>query len=267
MNRRKHCIVGLILSAILTTSGSSQAPEHPKDQSIDAASPIPVAADAWESPAQLRHDTLGKTRGTLRIDAQGIEFLPTKGATIRWPFVQIKDLDLEKHRLVLVGYDNRKWPLPDTRQFDLKVEKEIPATLAASLTTQIARPLQNGIPDPDAPADTVIAVRRSRHYGGSNGFLRIRQQGIDYVTSQPGQSRSWRWQDIQTVSNPDPYHLFVFGYRDSYAFDLKGTLSRQVFNHISDEIWTYNDGEMRGGATILPSKSPEPSPHGSGTNE
>ena len=89
MNRRKHCIVGLILSAILTTSGSSQAPEHPKDQSIDAASPIPVAADAWESPAQLRHDTLGKTRGTLRIDAQGIEFLPNKGATIRWPFVQM----------------------------------------------------------------------------------------------------------------------------------------------------------------------------------
>ncbi len=113
----------------------------------------------------------------------------------------------------------------------------------------------------------VIAVRRSKHYGGSNGLLRIRQQGIDYVTAQPGQSRSWRWQDLQTVSNPDPYHLFVFGYRDSYAFDLKDSLTRQVFNHISDEIWTHNDGEMGGGAAILPSKSPALSLDGSGKDE
>jgi hypothetical protein len=267
MNRKKQTIAGLILSAILTASGSAQSTQDCKGQSVEAVSPNPAAADAWESPAQLRHGKPGKTPGTLRIDAQGIEFVPTKGTSTRWPFAQIKELDLEQHRLVLVGYEDRKWPLPDTRQVDLQFKNEIPATVAGSLTAKIARPIRNGVPDTGAPTDTVIAVRRSKHYGGSNGLLRIRQQGIDYVTAQPGQSRSWRWQDLQTVSNPDPYHLFVFGYRDSYAFDLKDALTRQVFNHISDEIWTHNDGETRDGEVVPPSTSPAPSLNGSGRDE
>lgn len=268
MNRRKQTIAGLILFAILAGFGNGQSlPRDLTGQSVDAASPNPPPANAWESPARLRRETLGSTPGTLRINAQGIEFVPIKGATARWAFAQIKELDLQKHRLVLVGYDNRKWPLPETQQFDLRFKNEMTAIVAGSLTEKIARPVRNGIPDPNATADTVIAVRRSKHYGGSNGLLRIRRQGIDYVTAQPRQSRSWRWLDLQTVSNPDPYHLFVFGYRDSYAFDLKGSLTRQVFNHISDEIWTHNEGEMRGGGVILPSKPPALSLDGSGKDE
>ncbi|MBW4040333.1 MAG: hypothetical protein HIU91_16035, partial [Acidobacteria bacterium] len=238
-------IAAAILSVVLAKFANGQAlPRESKAKSVEAQSPNAKLVGAWESPAQLYHASIGKTLGTLRIGAQGIEFVPTKGTSVHWTFAQIKQLDIDTHRLVLIGYDNRKWPLPDTRRVELRFKNDIPATVAGSLTAKIARPVRNGIPDPDARADTVIAVRRSKHYGGSNGFLRIRQQGIDYVTTQPGQSRSWRWQDIQTVSNPDPYHLFVFGYRDSYAFDLKDSLTRQVFNHISDEIWTYNDGEM-----------------------
>jgi hypothetical protein len=257
MTHRKQTIAGLILSAILVGVGSAQGvPPGPKGRSVDAASSNPPLADAWESPAQLRHTTLGGTPGTLHIDAQGIEFVSIKGASTRWSSTQIKELDLQKHRLVLVGYDNRKWPLPGTRQFDLRLRTEITATVAASLTAKMVRPVRNGIPDPNAPADTVIAVRRSKHYGGSNGLLRIRQQGIDYVTAQPGQSRSWRWLDLQTLSNPDPYHLLAFGYRDTYAFDLKETLSREEFNHISDEIWRQNESETKDGSGIPPINAP-----------
>jgi hypothetical protein len=76
------------------------------------------------------------------------------------------------------------------------------------------------------------------------------------MTAQPGQSRSWRWLDLQTLSNPDPYHLFVFGYVDSYAFDLKQTLSRELFNRLSDEIWSHNESEMKGSPVPLPPSTP-----------
>jgi hypothetical protein len=171
---------------------------------------------------------------------------------MRWTFTEIKDLDLERYRIVLIGYDSRAWHLPGTRRFDLKIKQEITPAVAASLTEKMRRPVQNRIPDSHAPAIKEIAVRRSEHFGGSNGLLRIRQQGIDYITAQPGQSRSWRWLDIQTLSNPDPYHLFVFGYRDSFAFDLKETLSREMFNHLSDEIWSHSESDMRGGPVTPP---------------
>lgn len=257
MTHRNQTIARLLLALILASAGRAQAvPPEPKRQSADAPSPNLPQLLAWESPARLRHGMIGGTPGTLRTDSQGVEFVPMKGASMHWEFTQIKDIDLQKHRVVLVGYDNREWHLPGTRRFDLEFKKEITPAVAASLTEKMCRPARNRVPDPDAPAIMVIDVRRSEHFGGSNGLLRIRQQGIDYVTAQPGQSRSWRWTDLQTLSNPDPYHLFVFGYLDSYAFDLKETLSRQVFNHISDEIWTHNEGEMRSSPATLPPSTP-----------
>jgi hypothetical protein len=257
MTRRNRTVAGLILALILASAdGAQTAPPGPTRQSADARSRNSPQPSAWESPARLRHGMIGGTPGTLRAASRGVEFVPLKGASKRWTFAQIKDLDLQRRRLVLIGYDNRGSHLPGTQRFDLELKKDLTPAVAASLTEEMGRPVRNRVPDRDAPAITVIGVRRNDHFGGSNGLLRIRQQGIDYVTEQPGQSRSWRWADLQALSNPDPYHLFVFGYRHNYAFDLKETLSREVFNHLSDEIWTHNDSEMRSSPGTLPPCTP-----------
>jgi hypothetical protein len=254
MTYENQILARVILVLLLASAGRAQAtPPGATRQSADAQSENSPQPPAWESPARLRHGMIGGTPGTLHVDSRGVEFVPLKGASMRWTSTEIKDLDLEKYRIVLIGYDNRGWHLPGTRRFDLEFKKEITPAVAASLTNEIRRPVRNGIPDPQAPAVAVIAARRSKHFGGSNGFLRIRQLGIDYVTAQRGQSRSWSWTDLQTLSRPDPYHLLVFGYRDSYAFDLKETLSRDVFNHLSDEIWSHSESDMRDGPVTLPS--------------
>jgi len=222
--------------------------QNANDRSQNSSPPL-----VWESPARLRNGIGGGTRGTLRTDSRGVEFVPFKGAISRWNFTEIMDLDLQRHQVVLIAYDNRGWHLPGTQRFKFEVKDEITPPVAASLTKEMRRPVRNRVTDSNASAVTVIAVRRSGQFRGSNGFLRIRQQGIDYVTAEPGNSRSWRWMDLQTLSNPDPYHLFVFGYRDTYAFDLKDTLSRELFNHVSDEIWKHNESEMMGSeVTHLP---------------
>ncbi len=257
MTHRNQILAGWILALILASaSGAQTAPPLPGKQSADARSQNSPQSFVWESPARLRHGVIGGTSGTLRAGSGGIEFVPAKGASKRWPFTEIQSLDLQQHRVILIGYDNRKWHVPGTRRFDFKLGSDLPPAVAASLADEIGKPARNGIPDPDAPAVAVIPVRRDEHFGGSNGLLRIRQQGIDYVTAQPGQSRSWRWADLQTLSNPDPYHLFVFGYRDSYAFDLKAPLSREMFNHISDEIWTHNESEIKVRPAALPPGTP-----------
>jgi hypothetical protein len=260
MTHKKKPFIGLVLTVFLmSTCGAQTAPPGPEQQNADAPSRNVTQAATWDSPARLRHGMTGGTSGTLRADSRGIEFVPRKGASMRWTFTEIKDLDVERHRIVLVGYDNRGWHLPGTRRFDLKIQQEIAPAAAALITEKMGRPVQNRIPDPHIPAIEEIAVRRSKAFGSSNGLLRIRGQGLDYITAQPGQSRSWRWMDIQTLANPDPYHLFVFGYLDSYVFDLKQALSRDVFNHLSDEIWTHNEGGMRNAPVTVPSGHAEAS--------
>ncbi|MGC0775128.1 MAG: hypothetical protein WB543_19495 [Candidatus Acidiferrum sp.] len=239
-------ISGFVLAFTLACSGSAQnTPPSEAKRSVEADSQALPLNVGWESPARLHHGLFGRTSGTLRADSRGIEFVPEKGATRRWAVNEIKSVDLGPHRLVLVGYDNRGWHLAGTQQFEWELTNAITPETATSLTKAMMRPVRNRLPEPDAPVVTVVAVRRSGHFGGSNGVLRFRQQGIDYITVQPGESRSWRWADLQTLSNPDPYHLFVFGYRDTYAFELKATLSREVLNHASDEIWAHNENAMR----------------------
>lgn len=253
MKYEMRFLPGLILTLLLVSAGGAQTTAaEPGMQSANAASRELTQNPAWESPARLRHGLIGGTPGTLRADSQGLEFVPRQGASMRWKFTEIKDLDLDRERIVLTGYDNRGWHLPGTRRFDLKIRQQVTPADAAVIIGKIGTPARNRIPDPHAPVTEEIAVRRSEHFGGSNGMLRIRQQGIDYVTPAPGQSRSWRWLDLQTLSHPDPYHLFVFGYLDSYAFELKQALSRDVFNHLSDEIWSHNESAGRDGPVSPP---------------
>jgi hypothetical protein len=257
MTSRNQTVAGLILGLVLASASRAQTtPQEPSRQSADAQPQNSPQPFPWESLARLRHGLIGGTSGTLRADSRGVEFVPLKGARKLWTFTDIKDLDLQKRRVVLIGYANRRRHLPGTQRFDLELKKDLTPAVAASLTAEMARPVRNRVPAPDVPSITVIAVRRSDHFAGSNGFLRIRDQGIDYMTAQPGQSRSWRWLDLQTLSNPDPYHLFVFGYVDSYAFDLKQTLSRELFNRLSDEIWSHNESEMKGSPVPLPPSTP-----------
>ena len=246
-------ISGFVLAFILACSGSAQTtPPSEAKRSVEAESQALPLNVAWESPARLRQGVFGRTSGTLRADSRGIEFVPDKGAGKRWAVGEIRSLDLQMHRLVLVGYDNRGWHLAGTQQFEWEVTNAITPANAASFAQAMGRPVRNRLPEAEAPAITVVGVRRSGHFGGSNGVLRFRQQGIDFVTEQPGESRTWRWVDLQTLSNPDPYQLLVFGYRDTYAFELKAVLSREVLNHASDEIWAHNENALRSSRRASP---------------
>lgn len=66
-------------------------------------------------------------------------------------------------------------------------------------------------------------------------MLRFADTGIEYTTSKTGDSRNWRWSDVRTLANPDPYHLRIDGYRETYDFLLKEPLSRNLF----DKLWDY----------------------------
>lgn len=199
---------------------------------------------SWQSPAKLQH-TMSKEHGTIVIGAEGVEFRSAKGRTLKWPFLEIKTFSLSSHSLALETYTNRNRHLPGMQRYRFAFDQAVPPAVAAELGREVQRPSRNAVPDPASTGIREVFAHHRTRTGGTNGTLRFREDGIDYVTNVAEDNRSWRWADLQTLSKPDPYHLLVFGYRDTYAFDLKETVSQSLFNRLTNEVASHNESESR----------------------
>lgn len=193
-------------------------------------------APAWESAARLHRLAKEPVPGTLLIDPEGVEFRSGKFSR-RWSFLEIHTFDLSKGDLTLTIYQNRRWHEPGEQRFHFTATQDIPAAVASLLTERVGRPVRDGAPDAGAPAIAEIPARHTTTFGGSNGLLRLRDEGIDYVSSDARDSHSWRWSDIQTIANSDPYSFRVTAYREIVEFELKQPLSRDLFDQLWDRLY------------------------------
>ncbi len=199
-------------------------------------SSAPAAAN-WQSPARLHHG-LRSTPGTLTIDANGVEFRSERGLSLKWPFVEIQTFDLvAPRRLVLASYENRGRHFPGNRKFRFDLSSPIPPAVASSLAERVGKPVRNGAPEPQLAGFATIPARHRTSFGGTNGTLRFRDDGIDYLAAGERGGRSWRWSDIQTLANPDPYHFRVAAYRETFEFELKQPMSPELFDHLWDHVY------------------------------
>ncbi len=191
----------------------------------------------WRAPAKL-HKALGKERGELAIGPDGIKFVPRGGGHAgHWTFLDIRTFFVAPHRLIIKTYQNRRHHLPGERPYRFDVEKAIPPRIAAALAREVGRPSKNANPNPASPSFASLPAHHRRPAGGTNGTLRFRSNGIDYITSSPGDSRSWRWADIQTIAHPSPYRFTLSGYRETYDFDLKEPMSDALFDRLWDVVY------------------------------
>lgn len=224
------------------------------DAQVLASGGIPEASLAWQGPARLEHGvarlrrSLGGTRGTLTLSDKGVDFRPEKGSSLHWPFFEIQTADLWSGRLILTSYERRGKFRPGVRRYRFDLAKEMPPTVAAEFVARIGRPVRNGNPERHLPGFAEIPARHRTAFGGtvSNGILRIHEGGIEYVSKSHKDSRNWRWGDIQEITNQDPYHLIVFGYRETYSFDLKGPLPPGLYDRLTDEVYDHNFKNQRG---------------------
>jgi hypothetical protein len=191
---------------------------------------------SWQCSAYWRHD-LKKTSGVLALTNRGVEFQPAKGQRLYWSMDEIQTFKLSPHHLNLTGYQNRKWRLHGERSFRFDLKPAVPPEVAAQLAARIGKPVENADPSATAPAFATLGARHRTFGGGTNGVLRFRKGGIDYVTTGGRGSRSWRWSDIQTIANPDPYHFRVQGYRETFEFELKQPMSRRLFDRLWDAVY------------------------------
>jgi hypothetical protein len=202
-------------------------------------------APLWQTPARWRHGLLGKTSGTLTINDSGVVFQPRQGPPLHWSFEEIQTFDLAPRRLVLTGYQNRHWHFPGERSFRFDLDSAVPAGVAAVLARGVGKPSENAVPNSSAESFATIAARHQTLFGGTNGVLRFRKSGIDYLTESGKGARSWRWADIETLTLPDPYRIIVDGYRESFTFELKRPMTHAVFDRVWNLAYAQNLAGLR----------------------
>jgi hypothetical protein len=196
-----------------------------------------TAVIQWQSPAQFHQLLKRAINGTLLFDNDGIEFKAPKFSH-RWLYGEIETFSLTGARdLLITGYENRHWHEPGERRFRFTLSQPMPPGIAARLTASVGKPVINGDPYPDATVIAELPAHHRERFGGSNGTLRFREDGIDYVTTDGRDGRSWRWSDIQTLANPDPWEFRVMAYREIVEFDLKRPLSHDLFDRLWDSLY------------------------------
>jgi hypothetical protein len=191
----------------------------------------------WQSEATWNRSLFETVvKGTLLLNEDGLEFRSAK-FLMRWPYVEIHSFDVTLYDLTLRSYENRPWHQPGARPFRFTLKEPMPADIAAEFTARVGKPVRNGAPVPSTAAVAEIPAHRRTWSGGSNGTLRLKDDGIDYVTLGRGDSRSWRWDDIQTIANPNPYELRVDAFREIVEFELKKPLARDVFERMWNRLY------------------------------
>ena len=217
------------------------------EEGIGALLILSAAGFAQPFSYPVRHEHLhGGAMGTLEIGAGTVAFKEqSKGGkdSRQWTYEDIQQLSLSAGTLRLITYQDQKWQLGRDREF---VFDRLPAGMAKRvspfLESKLGRRLVTELAEAHGRALWQMSVKLRRGLGGSQGTLVAEDGRLVYETDARGQSRTWRFADIDNVSASGPYELEIMtlersGWRHAgpteFRFQLKEALSEERYN----ELW------------------------------
>jgi hypothetical protein len=166
----------------------------------------------------MRHEHLRKDcAGVMTIDEHGVSFAGPERHSWTWPFQDIRQLKLSSEGVTVLTYDNGRG------RFVFR--GSVPAgTLYPFLRDRMDQRLVAAIAE-DVPGAWSIPVKR--------GAIAFGADAIVYSTKTPGESRTWRYSDIDTVSSSGLFELTVTTLEKTFHFQLKQPLAEARY----DELW------------------------------
>lgn len=198
-----------------------------------------LAGAAWAQTGAypVRHTHLRSgAAGELRIDSQSISFVergkPKHSMT--WKYEDIQELVLGTNTLRIVSYDDNRWQLGRDRVY---LFDGLPAKLAADwypvFRARLDQRFVAALADERVPADWQIPAKLMEGRGGSQGVVLVNADGVVYKSAKPGESRTWRINDLINVSTSDAFDLTITTHERDFRFQLKQVLPEARYN----ELW------------------------------
>ena len=209
-----------------------------------------ILAVTLASAAQfpVRHEHLRNfCEGTMTVDETGVRFAGPKDHGWFWKYEDIQELRLEPKKIHILTYKDSKLHLGADREYDFK--GNVPAEeLYRFWKDRLDQRFVAALTEPPAD-DFAIPVKHLRRVTGSEGMLAFGPDSIVYSTEKPGESRTWRYSDIDSISSSGPFQLTIttferarlhYGDRKGFNFELKEPLTEERYNHVWLDIEKKN---------------------------
>lgn len=197
-----------------------------------------VAASAAQFP--VRHEHLYKgCRGIMTADDSGIRFSGPKH-NFAWSYDEIQQLRLEPGKLHILTYADRRLRLGADREYEFAGDLPV-SDLYALWKRRMDQRFVAGVSQPEV-AGFSLAAKHLKPMRGSQGTLVFGPDSIAYSTLSRGDSRAWRYTDIDSISSSGPFQLTIttferartqYGSRKGFNFELKQPITEARYN----EIW------------------------------
>lgn len=211
-------------------------------------------AQTYSFPVEHEH-VFGSCKGDLIITNDGIEYR-TKDHPRRWAYSDIKLIRIEQPKKIeITSYESSWVRLGGDRVFEVNVTSgELSDELTRFLLSRVERPLvTNSVAIGGDPRYTMAARHRHR-FGGCQGTIRVFADRVVYESKEPGESRQWRYSDIQSISRAGPYRFAIATYEPQFGgpsrtfnFDLKERLDDSVYDYVWSAVYKVS----------LPASSPQ----------
>lgn len=208
-------------------------------------------AKAQEFTYQAKLDrVVGDREGTLVISPVGIQFeTQDPKDKLVWVYNDIRLLEIFTPTTIrLRSYEAHKWlMLGKDQQFSFHLlESKIDDKLIEFLRSRSERPFITSFPTLETTTQPLasLAVKHQHRLGGCQGTIQIYLDRLVFITSDKHDSRSWRWNEIQSIGRPDQgkleiltYELQTGGPQRSYNFILKEPLSAELYDMIWSQVY------------------------------
>jgi len=196
---------------------------------------------------QVRHQHWrGGAMGTLHITLDGISF-DEKGKqhqhSRQWKYDDIQQLSLSPTELRILTYEDQKRQLGRDREYVFDhLPKELAETLYPMFATRLDQRFIAQLSDPALRPQWQMPVKLRHGLSGSEGMLLVTDDHIAYSSEAAGESRVWRFTDIESISMAGPFDFSITtlertGPRHSapteFRFQLKEPLAENRYN----ELW------------------------------
>jgi hypothetical protein len=194
---------------------------------------------AAELTYEVRHHRALKDHfGTLTVGEKGVSY-QWKEQRVSFDYQDIQELSVSPEKLVVVTYKDRKWLLGVDKEFEFSLPKGKSFEAAYTmLHNRLDRRFVAALADSPGTVLWELPVKRLGTLRGSEGVLQVGADRIVYKTPRTGQSRTWRFEDIENVSTSDRYQLTLvtyerspanYGSRKGFNFQLKRPLEEGRF--------------------------------------
>ncbi len=208
---------------------------------------------------RVKHDhSLGSCAGKLIASDREIRYEAIDGKHSRiWAYIDIQKLDVASStRLVFKTFESQSWKkLERDKVFEFSLlEGKLRPNHQEFLRAKVSRPIVARLVEKGA-SSTLLLVRHRHRLGGCEGQLAVEEDRLIYLTDHAADNRVWMLREIETLGSPDPYHLRVTTYNETFTFDLKSPLNPKTYDSLWKMIYRFETTQASGGNQIMNSQT------------